>query len=488
MIVEGFAAAAIGWAVEQVLASLTSDRACAVVVENHSDAVWTKVSDALDDGEWKEAPDTRIPAQSTLVCSAQSTSVAGVHSAVEGTLVYSANNTSFAAYFDNPILGSNNSNLTCAGTNAQGYHRVWEAGHGDKPQMRFELFQVTFRDLPAVSGVPSFIQSNFGFRGNFELITPLKAGGLAHFWRDNDAEGNWASGGVFGNANTLGQVAVSLIQSNYLDVTFPIPRGHLELAVAVISTDPSSFHVGACYSFWRTSQDPWTWNGPAPIIGAVSGNPAMIQSTFGQKGNFELVAPVIQGGLAHVWRDNDRGANWVMPATLFGSGFPQGFDDAALIQSNYVDAPFGRGHLEVVARLGNRLFHFFRTSTEFRWSDAALIGPATNVSGSPAFIQSKFGAQGNFEVVYPLRSGGLAHVWRDNDHGANWVGPPTVLGSELGRVDAVAMIESNYFDPGTDGPGHLEVIARAGPSLYFFWRDSTHFVWNGPSPIRTASW
>jgi hypothetical protein len=31
----------------------------------------------------------------------------------------------------------------------------------------------------------------------------------------------------------------------------------------------------------------------------------MIQSTFGNKGNFELVVPIANGSLAYFWRDND---------------------------------------------------------------------------------------------------------------------------------------------------------------------------------------
>jgi hypothetical protein len=36
------------------------------------------------------------------------------------------------------------------------------------------------------SGNPSLIQSNFGLKGNFELVVPMSTGGLAHYWRNND--------------------------------------------------------------------------------------------------------------------------------------------------------------------------------------------------------------------------------------------------------------------------------------------------------------
>ena len=40
--------------------------------------------------------------------------------------------------------------------------------------------------------------------------------------------------------------------------------------------------------------------------GPLAGKPSMIQSSYGKKGNFELVAPISIGGLAYYWRDNDQ--------------------------------------------------------------------------------------------------------------------------------------------------------------------------------------
>jgi hypothetical protein len=138
-----------------------------------------------------------------------------------------------------------------------------------------------------------------------------------------------------------------------------------------------------------------------------------------------------------------------------------------MIQSN-----FGHpGSLEVVARVGSQL-HFF-------WRDSALIwsGPylfAAGVAGTPSLIQSRFGAQGNFELLVPLASGGLGLLWRDNDApGYPWHGP-FPIGQSLGTVDAVTMIQSNFGYPGS-----LEVVARVGGQLYFFWRDSA-LTWSGP--------
>ena len=43
--------------------------------------------------------------------------------------------------------------------------------------------------MEGVSGSPALALSRFGRRSrNFELLTPLIAGGLAHYFRDNDPE------------------------------------------------------------------------------------------------------------------------------------------------------------------------------------------------------------------------------------------------------------------------------------------------------------
>ena len=87
------------------------------------------------------------------------------------------------------------------------------------------------------------------------------------------------------------------------------------------------------------------WNGPAeltadgePITG-VTGDPALIQSTFGTQGNFELVVP--QGNrLVHYFRDNDtpdfpwRKSGASIPG-FDGPGLPAVPTAISLIQSNF---------------------------------------------------------------------------------------------------------------------------------------------------------
>jgi hypothetical protein len=130
--------------------------------------------------------------------------------------------------------------------------------------------------------------------------------------------------------------------------------GNLEL----IARAGSQLHF-----FWRDSGPAFTWNGPYPIIGDVQGRPALLQSRFGRKGNFELVTPLVGGGLAHLWRNNDDPAlPWNGPYP-FGAGTGY-YSAATMIQSNFGDP----GNLEVVAQTGNLLAFFWRDSgPSFIW-------------------------------------------------------------------------------------------------------------------------
>ena len=70
---------------------------------------------------------------------------------------------------------------------------------------------------------------------------------------------------------------------------------------------------------WR--DDGLNWNGPFPLnvdnvqIQGISGNPVLIQSgsDFGTQGNFELLVPRLQGGLAHFWREDGIDARTLFP-------------------------------------------------------------------------------------------------------------------------------------------------------------------------------
>ena len=203
-----------------------------------------------------------------------------------------------------------------------------------------------------VSGTPALIQGAFGANGNYEMVVPMAAGGIGHFWRDNDAgPGVWHGPEVFGAAlpNILG---VALIQSTY---------GNLEVVATAGSGTSYSIH-----HFWR---DEAGWHGPSQIFlpnafGAVSPmhTPGFIQSA---DGNFQVVFPD-GSDLVHMMRDNsDPGLTW-NPVARFGGYVSTGFTAASLIQSNY--GPPGAGNFEVLARKTDKgpglvhVVHFWRTT------------------------------------------------------------------------------------------------------------------------------
>jgi hypothetical protein len=200
----------------------------------------------------------------------------------------------------------------------------------------------------------------------------------------------------------------------------------------------------------------------SPRAGNVDGNPAFLQSRFGSQGNFELAVPAAGTGLLYYWRDNDHAMFWNGPDAVFTDAGH--FDAVSMIQSNYGDP----GHMELIARRGDRLSFMFRDSDPVTpWHGVWDI--AQGVAGTPALIQSNFGSQGNFEVVVPSAGNGLLHFWRDNDNGMTWNGPVAFF-QNWGHFDAVTLIQSNYA-------GHFEGIARRGNELYFFFHDTD---WHGP--------
>ncbi len=205
-----------------------------------------------------------------------------------------------------------------------------------------------------------------------------------------------------------------------------------------------------------------------------------LQSEFGNKGNFELLVPRADGGLVSFWRDNDApDMPWKEPSVFAQAA---GHVDAvSMIQSNFSAAGNGPGNLEVVCRIGNRLAFYWRKDTPpFNWSGAIFFADGISVAGTPSLIQSHFGIKGNFELLVPRADGGLVSFWRDNDAPNMPWKQAIALAQDVGHVDAVSMIQSNFSSAG-NGPGNLEVVARIGNRLALFWRsDMPPFKWSGP--------
>jgi hypothetical protein len=101
-------------------------------------------------------------------------------------------------------------------------------------------------------------------------------------------------------------------------------------------------------------------------------------------------------------------------------------------------------------------------------------GTDAEPAGNPALIQGTRGAVGWFEVVTARAGSGLTHDRRNNDaSGLPWVAPVTF---GTGEVETVTLIEGNF-----GAPGNLELVARVGDRLvFYFWNG---IQWVGPGPI-----
>jgi hypothetical protein len=332
-----------------------------------------------------------------------------------------------------------------------------------------------------------FIQSTFGEKGNFELAVPHLDGGFDFLWRNNDVpppEGQpWQWIEADGAGSELGQIdALSLIQSTFGN------GGNLEIIARV---DDGLVH------FWRilNSDGNFEWHGPTPLVNSdnatiltsgVSGNPSVIQSTYGEAGNFELAVPSADRGFFFTWRDNDDPIlSWgkQIPNNVELVGAEVGHIDAlTLLQSNF-GSENSPGNLEVAARVGDRLVQFWRTADSngnFEWHGPVEIPNLTGVSGNPSVIQSNFGEVGNFELVVPAAEGGFYFLFRNNDEPGHPWSQTQLVGVNAGRLESISLIQSNFGEI-----GNLEVVARTVDNTTVnFWReDNDPFTWHGPFPI-----
>jgi hypothetical protein len=130
--------------------------------------------------------------------------------------------------------------------------------------------------------------------------------------------------------------------------------------VVIQSSEGNNFELIAragsnLYHLYRDGTT-FQWHGPtATIFTEAAGIPGFIQSTFGMKGNFELVTPCADGGLIHLYRDNDApGFPW-HETTRFGATSDH-VKAVSLIQSNY-GSP---GHLEVAAQQDAGIASYYR--------------------------------------------------------------------------------------------------------------------------------
>ena len=119
---------------------------------------------------------------------------------------------------------------------------------------------------------------------------------------------------------------------------------------------------------------------------------------------------------------------------------------------------------------------------------------ATGVTGNPSFVQATpgtYGTKGNYELVTPLATGGLASFYRNNDDPSlPWVGPTATFAIDQGLVTGVSLIQSNFSSSASagmgQGPGNLAVVANASGNLLYYFREDVTFTWSGATTIATG--
>jgi hypothetical protein len=137
---------------------------------------------------------------------------------------------------------------------------------------------------------------------------------------------------------------------------------------------------------------------------------AMIESSNGAAHrNFELVTRT-GAGLRHSWRDGSD-FSW-HGASAFATDVAH---EPSLTATTY-----NRNFELVYVTAANRLHHWFLDQSTHVWTDGGVFGPTDASNGAVGFIQSDYGAPGNFELVVRTNDGRLAHWWRINGPPWTW--------------------------------------------------------------------
>lgn len=180
--------------------------------------------------------------------------------------------------------------------------------------------------------------------------------------------------------------------------------------------------------------------------------PYMIRRNKYNGATMEWLAASAQVGLLY-WK--------VKEGVLYG---PYSFGHDKINGITALESRFG--NIEAICVIDHQLVHFQRDEESGEWSESNCF--AQDVTGLPAFLESSYGS---YEVVAPLKNGGLGHWWRNNDDPTYpWFGP-TIFGSDL--YEDVILIENNT--------NQLTAIVRQGDQYIYYVRDDRNsWQWFGP--------
>ena len=202
----------------------------------------------------------------------------------------------------------------------------------------------------------------------------------------------------------------------------------------------------------NVNPDPWTKR--------RQHNGGLIESGDGAMHmNFELIAKV-GDGVRHYWRDNGGDGAWHQAESLA--------NDVATTPA-HTGTTYNRNFEFIYQTTSNRLHHWFFDQSGGTWNDGGVFGPP-DAAGAVGFVQSTYGAPGNFEVVVRTQDGRLAHWWRID-------GPPWTWQESARFGSGIAHSGATLVQRRDNG---LDVVAvRTDGQMQRFNRDDAHgFVWS----------
>jgi hypothetical protein len=211
--------------------------------------------------------------------------------------------------------------------------------------------------------------------------------------------------------------------------------------------------------WWRDGSD-FSWHQASTFGNDAAVCPTLIQTTYNR--NFECVYMTDSGQLHHQFFDQSSG-RWV-DGGIFGPNDVWGVP--GFIQGNY-GSP---GNFEVVVRTRDGMLnHWWRDNgPPWTWHDGGRFGYGIALSG-PTLVQSRYGRNGNLELVAVCHTGELWHFWRDDDHGMVWY-PGTCFGN--GYASVPVMIEGQYGAADENTVGNFELCVAKGGRVDHWWRDN----------------
>lgn len=288
----------------------------------------------------------------------------------------------------------------------------------------------------------NMIESGNGARHcNFEMLATSSGNRIRHWWRDG-VNFSWHSTGEFG---TDAVICPTLTSTTY--------KRNFE---SVHLTNSNRLH------HWYFNQSSGVWKdggsfGPTDVAGV----PGFMQANYGAPGNFEVVVRTADGKLNHLWRINGPPWTW-HDGGRFGKNVAH--SGATLLQSRYGN----KGNFELVCVLNSgRMQHWWRENDhETQWQVGEQFADDMNINSPPCMIEGQYGAFdetriGNFELCV-ANNGKIQHWWRDNFGGTGWH-HSTIFGHDVKTV--VSLVEGSYGF-------NLEVIVlRTDNKLQHYWRD-----------------